>query len=449
MKNTSQQGFYLTASALVAPARRCAARPVMLSALLLASAIGLSGAPLHAQAVSPVPVAEAACSTHGVWVDVKTGKAIDGANFFGDLAAKSTVVLLGESHTDADHHRWQLHTLAALHGRTDKIAVGFEAFPRRLQSVLDDWVAGKLTADAFLAATEWRRVWGYDAALYMPMFEFARLNRIPMIALNVERKLVGQVGQNGWAAVPVSEREGLSNPAPASVAYQRELAGVYQMKKKMAANPAAADRNPEQEIEIDEATFAAIVKEPEFQHFVEAQLTWDRAMAQVLAETRQKLSGATVVGIVGAGHVEGGYGIPHQLKDLAVTNGVTLLPESTKTACKLVGTSYADAIFTLAPASAPPPDADRPRLGVMLTNGEGGSGARVRQVVPNSVAEATGLREGDQVVRAAGLEMRNSDDLVDVVGRQAPGTWLPLSIQRDGQEIELIAKFPARLRPAL
>jgi hypothetical protein len=36
--------------------------------------------------------------------------------------------------------------------------------------------------------------------------------------------------------------------------------------------------------------------------------------------------------------------------------------------------------------------------------------------------------------------------VVDVVAVQAPGTWLPLAIQRDGQEIEMIAKFPPRPR---
>src|SRR6266851_4458751 len=89
-------------------------------------------------------------------------------DLFRDLVAKSAVVLLGESHTDVDHHLWQLHTLAALHGRGGNIVIGFEAFPRRLQSVLGDWVEGKLTDEAFLKASEWRQVWGYDAAIYMP-----------------------------------------------------------------------------------------------------------------------------------------------------------------------------------------------------------------------------------------------------------------------------------------
>jgi S1-C subfamily serine protease len=66
--------------------------------------------------------------------------------------------------------------------------------------------------------------------------------------------------------------------------------------------------------------------------------------------------------------------------------------------------------------------------------------------VPKSVAETTGLKAGDNIVRAAGLEMRNSGDVVDVVAVQAPGTWLPLAIRRDGQEIEMIAKFPPRPR---
>ena len=189
---------------------------------------------------------------------------------------------------------WQLHTVAALHGRGGNVVIGFEAFPRRLQSVLDDWVAGKLTDEAFLKASEWRQVWGYDAALYMPLFQFARLNRIPMIALNVERTLVAQVGQKGWEAVPVSEREGLSDPAPARLAYQRELAHVYLMKKTMP--PGARSLSAVQGASLpepDEAAVTEAVTQPEFKRFVEAQLTWDRAMAEALAGAKRKFSGAT------------------------------------------------------------------------------------------------------------------------------------------------------------
>jgi uncharacterized iron-regulated protein len=352
-------------------------------------------------------------------------------------------VLLGESHTDADHHFWQLETVAALYGRGGNVVIGFEAFPRRLQGVLDDWIAGKLTDDAFLKASEWRQVWGYDAALYMPLFQFARMNRIPMVALNVERKLVAQVGQQGWQAVPAAEREGLTDPAPASTAYQRDLARVYYMKKTM--TPEALDRLSTtpgaRPPEADDAALADAMKQPEFQRFVEAQLTWDRAMAQALAGAKRKYADATVVGVLGSGHVEEGHGVPHQLKDLGITEPMSLIPVAVDGACALVGTSFADVVFTLQRSDdAPPPE--RPRLGVLLAQGDGAP--RVNRVVGDSVAQAAGLKDGDHVVRAAGQDMRNPDDLVEVVGRQAWGTWLPLSIRRDGQEIDVIAKFPTR-----
>lgn len=78
----------------------------------------------------------------------------------------------------------------------------------------------------------------------------------------------------------------------------------------------------------------------------------------------------------------------------------------------------------------------------MLVPGDGAP--RINRVANDSVAETTGLKAGDQVVRAAGLEVRIPDELVDIIARQAPGTWLPLSIKRDGQDIDLIAKFPPR-----
>jgi len=405
---------------------------------LVAAAIGLNSR------ISPAQTASA-CATYGGWIDVKTGQSINREGLFRDLVAKTTVVLLGESHTDVDHHYWQLHTLAALYGRGENIVIGFEAFPRRLQPVLDDWVAGKLTDEAFLKASEWRQVWGYDAALYLPLFQFARLNRIPMIALNVERKLVSQVGQQGWEGVPSTEREGLSDPAPASPAYQRELARVYVMKKTMASD--AADRLPSSQgpnpPEPDEAALADAMKQPEFKHFVEAQLTWDRAMAEALAGAKRKFSNATIVGILGSGHVAEGHGVPHQLKDLGIAGSTTLIPVSADAACALVGTSYADAVFTLPHTDETPPP-ERPRLGVMLVEGDGAP--RVSRVISDSVAEITGLKAGDDVVRAAGVEMRTPGELADTVARQAPGTWLPLSIRREGQEIDLVAKFPARPR---
>jgi S1-C subfamily serine protease len=116
---------------------------------------------------------------------------------------------------------------------------------------------------------------------------------------------------------------------------------------------------------------------------------------------------------------------------------------SSDAACALVGSSYADAVFTL-PRTEEPPPSERPRLGVVLVPGD--DAPLINRVAGDSVAEITGLKAGDIVLQAAGLQMRNPDDLVEVIARQAPGTWLPLSIRRDGQVIDLVAKFPQHPR---
>src|SRR5258707_6101909 len=87
-------------------------RTVVLSASLVVAATGLSWAQANSSA-SPTQAASA-CAAYGGWIDVKTGQPIDRGALFRDLVAQTAVVLLGGSHTDADHHRSQLHTLAGV-----------------------------------------------------------------------------------------------------------------------------------------------------------------------------------------------------------------------------------------------------------------------------------------------------------------------------------------------
>jgi uncharacterized iron-regulated protein len=360
---------------------------------------------------------------------------------FRYLASRRSVVLLGESHDDVRHHLWQLYAVSALYGRGANVVIGFEAFPRRLQPVLNDWVEGKLTDEAFLKAIEWQQVWGYDAALYMPLFQFARMSHIPMIALNVDWKLVSQVGQLGWENVPVGEREGLSDPAPASIGYLHHLAGAYLTKRTVPHGGTDHVGQGPDFPEPNETALNQAMKEPEFKRFVEAQLTWDRAMAEALVQAKQNFGNALVVGILGIGHVAGGYGVPRQLWALGGFEASSLIPATIGTACALIGTGYADAIFTL-PHRSEVPLAALAQLGVSLDERDGMP--RINWVINDSVAETAGLKAGDQVVRAAGLEMKKAEDLIEVVARQPPGTWLPLSVRRDGQDIDIVARFPPR-----
>jgi S1-C subfamily serine protease len=52
------------------------------------------------------------------------------------------------------------------------------------------------------------------------------------------------------------------------------------------------------------------------------------------------------------------------------------------------------------------------------------------------------LRTGDIILAAAGTPTSEVGKLVEIVSRQAPGTWLPLSVRREGSTREVVAKFP-------
>jgi uncharacterized iron-regulated protein len=348
----------------------------------------------------------------------------DAAALFSELASRE-VVLLGESHDDADHHRWQLQTLAALHALRPSMAIGFEAFPRRVQPVLDRWVAGELSQKEFLAQADWDRVWNFPADLYLPLLHFARLNRIPLRALNVERDLTQAISREGWDAVPAAKKEGVSRPAPASAEYRTQLLEVYQQHRR------------------DKHAGPARIEDPEFRHFVDSQLTWDRAMAEGLASARRAArdgEAPLVVGILGAGHVRHGYGVARQLRDLGVARVASLLPVDALSDCAELTAGLADAVFALAelPGEQPAP----PRLGVQLEQKQ--DGVIVADVVAGSLAEATGLRKGDRLASLAGKPVSQVNATIAAIRAQPDGTWLPLQVRRGDDTIELLVKFPPK-----
>lgn len=334
-------------------------------------------------------------------------------------AAKRPVVLLGELHDRADHHRWQLQTLAALHALRGNMLLGFEMFPRRVQPALDRWVAGELTEAEFLAAADWAQVWGFESGLYAPLFHFARINRVPMLALNVERSLIREIGRKGIDAVADAMREGVGRPAPPPAAYVRDLHAVY--REHPGAEKAGTD-------------------DPAFQRFVQSQIMWDRAMAEAIHGALLRHPGRQVVAVMGRGHTGPGA-VPHQLRALGVTELAVLLPWERSAGCERLTPQVASAVFGVDEPRAATLAAQRPRLGVVLASGAGGA-VRIDRVAAGSIAESAGLRGGDIVLLLAGAAVESISHVQRLVGRQSPGTWLPIRVQRDGAELDLVAKFP-------
>lgn len=363
------------------------------------------------------------CVPAGWWIEPATRERLSSRRVV-ERSLRSRIVLLGERHDAADDHRWQLHTVAALHALRPDLVVGFEAFPRGVQPVLDRWTAGALDERTLLAETDWERVWGHDPALYLPLFHFARLGRLPMLALNVDRALVAKVGELGFDAVAAEERERIGAPAPASPEYRRLLRDVFDSHRP--------DGRPARD-QVAEA------------RFIEAQLTWDRAMAEALATAARERPSALVVGLIGSGHLERRFGVPRQLAALGIREVTVLLPWDTDRDCRDLTPDVADAVFGIGPRA----DATLGRalrLGVTLAV-DGADQLRVTEIEPDGLAARAGVRAGDILVEAAGLPLRTPGDLRRIVRRQAPGTWLPLRVRRGGHERIRIARFPPEPGP--
>lgn len=274
------------------------------------------------------------------WLCPRRGTAVAQGELMRAMAAKR-VVLLGETHDVAEIHRWQLHVTAFLHMLKPSMAVGFEMFPRRVQGVLDAWVEGEMDTATFLEGCEWRQVWGFDPELYLPLFHFCRQQRVRMLALNCHRPLVTRVGQFGWEAIPVEERDSVTPSAPATEAYraylQRLMGGFAAAERPVSAVPPVSDR------------------------FLHAQQTWDRAFACGIADHLATAPDDLVVGIIGRGHLEYGHGTPYQLRDLGIADIAVLLPTDRDSHDHTEIAGIADAIFRLDVPEPPQPRRDRPR----------------------------------------------------------------------------------------
>ena len=393
-------------------------------ALALVGAVAASFAvPAFAQAAGATQ-----CLVPGAWArpDGVAPQPVERTSLLAAMAQRA-VVLLGEQHDDMDHHRWQLQTLAALHAQRPHMVIGFEMFPRRVQPVLDRWVAGELTESEFLAQSEWSKVWSMPAELYLPLFHFARINRIPMLALNVEPTLTRAIAEKGWAGVPETQREGVGQAATPLADYEDFLFEIH--GQHALARGKSADK--------------VTRSDPGFRNFVDSQLAWDRAMAEALVAGRQRHAGADgrlplAVAVMGNGHVRYGHGVAHQLRDLGENNVGQLMPVGADMSCGELRAGLADAVFAVPVArqSAPPP----PRLGVALE--EHTEGVRIAEVTPGSLAQRTGLRPDDIITEAAGKAVKRPLHLISAVRVQPGGTWLPLKLLRSGESLEMVVRFP-------
>lgn len=316
-------------------------------------------------------------------------------------ALQGDAVLLGEVHTSAADHTWQLDTLRALHKRRPRLALGLEMVPAARQAALDRFGAGITQEAAFLNEVGWAEVWGHDPELYLPLLRWARARGVPLLALNAEPEVVRRVRRLGLAAVPPAQREGIGAPAAAGRAYRQRLTAAWQGH----GPGAAAD---------------------DLERFIDSQLLRDRAMAERMAAAHRRDPERLVVALVGKGHLAPGDGLALQLQTLGVNRVAEALRPDLPARCDV------------APSGL--------RLGAYLESAEGA--VWVRRVEPGSAAAAAGLRPGDRLLAVNGEPVQRAGQVIRRVAAQPAGLSLRLTVERQGRRRSLALQLaPKPHRP--
>ena len=161
----------------------------MVLCLFVLTACGPTNRQLMGDPQNPYPLQSA--PQIGQIVHLPTGAIVSATQMFA-LAGDARIVYFGETHDNPASHRLELQLLQALAElHPGRQALGMEMFAHAQQPLLDRWVAGELNEKAFLKESRWFENWGMDFAYYRDLLNFARERRIPVIALNAERSLVG------------------------------------------------------------------------------------------------------------------------------------------------------------------------------------------------------------------------------------------------------------------
>jgi membrane-associated protease RseP (regulator of RpoE activity) len=280
--------------------------------------------------------------------------------------------------------------------------------PAPRQALLTRFGTGALEEADFLSQVDWPAIWGHDPELYAPLLRWARQQRVPLLALNVEPAVVRRVRREGLSSIPPEAREGIGSPVPATAAYRQRLRTVWQVHRAMGQG--SRERSaPLSAADADD-----------LERFIASQLLRDRAMAERLAAAHRHDPDRLVVALMGRGHLEDDDGVPRQLRHLGVEAVLALWRPVQPDGCGP------------APTGA--------RLGAYLESGDGA--VWVRQVAPGSAGARAGLRPGDRLLFVNGEPVRRAGQVIRRVRELQPGVPLRLSIERDGRRQELEVRLP-------
>jgi len=338
-----------------------------------------------------------------------------------DMISGSRVIYIGETHDNVCAHRVQLEIIKGLAERfPGQVAVGMEVLRRPYQEIMDRWSRGELSERDFLKQCRW---YPMNYSYYKPILEYVRERHIPLLALNASAEMVKEVRNYGLDGLSKDWQDKLPNMDLLDPHHRRFTEAFYK------GHPHTSARS--------------------FETFYQVHVLWDETMAETAANYLATGGGSDkkLVVLAGGNHVRYGFGIPRRtFRRLLAAYTIVLpmevsIPEDKKD--RLMDVNLPE--IPLAPADfywmVAYEDLERVRLGVMFEESNGN--LEVTKVVEGSLAAKAGIQPGDILVSLDGEDLRESFDLLYLLGQKSPGDMGRLLIQRGDRSLEMTIRFQA------
>lgn len=384
-----------------------------LGGVLFAGCAAGSRSSLHPPGEIPYPPKGEAKAEEIFHLPTGLGISFDGMM---DMVSGARLVCIGETHDNIHAHRVELLVIRELAGRfPGKIAIGMEMFREPQQDALDRWTKGELSELEFLKASKWHQNWGSDFGYYRDILDFARDNRIDVIALNPPKDLEREVSRTGLDNVPAD------------------------LATKL---PVAAPPDPYQRAMMKAVYGAHLPSEGAFESFFRVQMLWEESMASRIVDYLRSPRGAgkRMVTLTGGWHVRYGFGVPKKAIRRMPMPYVIVLPEEIE-----IPAEKADQQMDVDLPEIPliPGDfawmvpyedleADKVRMGVSIAEKEGG--VVVEHVADASPAAKAGIPAGSVIVSFDGQPVTDMSDVFYLVGAKRVGDRAVVVVRRDGAD---------------
>lgn len=144
-----------------------------------------------------------------------------------EAAAKADIVFIGELHNNSVAHWLELEITGDMFTEAgSNLVIGAEMFERDDQLIIDEYIAGRYTADKFEPEV---KLWKNYKTDYKPLLEFAKNHGLKFVATNIPRRYAAMVNKGGFEALDSIAPEALSYVAPLPFDYDPELKAYKDM----------------------------------------------------------------------------------------------------------------------------------------------------------------------------------------------------------------------------